>query len=236
VLVELTSLKRQINEDIKANRAESVLEKTARFLELKPGHSKIEALRQKAKQAVARRQQQAEQQKELTRAFEELREKEKALAAYEQGAVLADDEKLANELTHQAEQQYLQYDDEAVLTTLDNWPKSIKDTPRSQQLRKLAENRLDKVEWLKSSIAQSRSVQNQTLGSPARRLNEINRYLELRPNDLDAKRERESLCSKVWSDESGGEVRDQRNDTFVGIISFVIFVVGLAIVLWWAAS
>jgi WD40 repeat protein/serine/threonine protein kinase len=132
---ELSSLQQDINSAIKDNRIAGLLEKTTRFLQLSPGHSKFQKLH---------------------------------------GYVLQRASRVA-ELLGLAEQQYDRFDDEAVLTTVAEWPQALERPARVKQLQKMATDRLARVEQLKDQVAGTIR--------PAIKLRLVDEYLQLRPGD-----------------------------------------------------
>ena len=84
----------------------------------------------------------------------------------------------AAELFSAAEKQYTAFNDQGVLQTLQLWPKDIPATPRSEELQRLAQDRIVKVERLAGQI-RSAVAANRHRGLTK----QIETYLRLRPAD-----------------------------------------------------
>jgi len=84
----------------------------------------------------------------------------------------------AAELFSSAEKQYAAFNDQGVLQTLQLWPQDIPATPRSEELQRLARDRIIKVERLAGQI-RSAVAANRRRGLRK----QIETYLRLRPGD-----------------------------------------------------
>ena len=88
-----------------------------------------------------------------------------------------------------AEQQYSQFQDQAVLTTLANWPQTLQQPARIEQLQKMATDRLGRVQQLKKQIA------TETIAD--RKLSLVEEYMLLRPGDKQAGKVAEGLRQQI---------------------------------------
>jgi formylglycine-generating enzyme required for sulfatase activity len=102
----------------------------------------------------------------------------------------------AAELLGRAEQQYSQYEDEAVLKTVANWPPALQQPARVEQLHNLATDRLACVQELEAQIsAATKTAENQRHVEKIL-LKKTTRFLQLCPGHPKIEKLREQLLQR----------------------------------------
>ena len=214
---EKDRLFQDIQEMVASKELAGLLQKTARLLQLSPGDPQLEKMHaqlQQREQQVAAELQQRQQQAtaELQQATAELQQRRQQTKAQ------------AAKILNRAEQQFAQYQDQAALETLSRCPEQFRQSARVERLHGYATNRLARVQKLTEIISGEQR--------PVAKLQVVEKYLELRPDDQQMQQlELDLRCqlreTKVQQEQT--EKNRQRNKNILIALACMLFLFSLLI-------